>query len=93
MTLDDLRDIPAWWWIAGAALAGTIVLAWHRYCTDHTDTDWTTPSEIQPPTRAPYSCTPCLAKPARPMDVSAGFRSRSYPGNLVDAEFSIIGEF
>lgn len=88
-----LAQIPPWVWVAVTAVAGVGVLAYHRYAQDDTDTDWTTAKESQPPMRAPYPDTPAAHGEGRPMETGVGFRQRSYPGTLADADFSIIGEF
>lgn len=87
----NVREIPPVAWLGAAFLLGWAGLAWHRYSLDKDDRDWTTPSEIQPQVEGIYSPTPGPGT-GRPMDTSAGFRSRGYPDNLASAAFSIIGE-
>lgn len=93
MSVDDLKNMPPWIWLALAGLAGAAVLAYNRFAHDNTDPDWTAPKEVQPPIRAPYSPVPCAPAGERPMAVQPAFRARGYAASLVDADFSIIGEF
>lgn len=85
-----LKEVPPAAWIGAAVLLGALALAYHRYAQDPDDADWTTPAEMQPPPRAPYSCTPCTSA-SRPMDTGVAFRARAYADDLGSAEFSIIG--
>lgn len=87
-----LKQIPPTGWIALTALAGVVFLAWHKYSQDDIDTDWTSPKELQAPMVAAFQPVPGMHGEGRQMGCSSGFRSRGYPGTLVDANFSIIGE-
>jgi hypothetical protein len=90
--MTKLRALPPWAWVGVALVAGVGVLTWHRYARDDEDTDWTTPKETQAPLVAAFP-VPGQHGTGSPMSCSAGFRTRSYPGSLTSADFSIIGEF
>lgn len=91
--IEGLRAVPPWVLIAVTAAAGLAVLTYHRFTQDDTDPDWTAPKELQAPTVAPFPMVPGASHVCGPMDCCAGFRQRRYAGSLVDAQFSIIGEF
>jgi len=89
--IDKLRQVPPSTWIVLTIMAGITALAWHAFSQDPDDGDWTRPAEVQPPTMAPYPCTPCVSTISRPMDVGVAFRSRAYADDLTSAGFSFIG--
>lgn len=89
--IERLRAVPPWIWVALAAAGGLAVLTYHRFTQDDTDPSWTQPGELQAPAVALFPAVPGLDHVCRPADMCCGFRQRSYPGNLVQADFSIIG--
>lgn len=90
-----LRSIPPAMWVAAVAVVGLVFLVWHQYVLDDEDKDWTTPKETPAPANAPIPLGtefPGTHSTGRQMAAGPGFRSRSYPATLADANFSIIGE-
>lgn len=84
-----VRAVPPWMWLFTLMLLGVVYLAWDKFVRDEADTDWTTPKEMQPPVQVRGISAHGRG---RPMECGPAFRSRSYPANLVDAEFTVIGE-
>jgi hypothetical protein len=91
--IERLKTVPPAAWLLAVAALGLVVLTWHRYAQDDNDTDWTSPKEAQPPAVVAFKPqAPAGHGHGRPMGVDVGFRSRAYPGSLIEADFSIVGE-
>lgn len=88
-----LRAVPPVAWVVLTAVVGLAVLAWHQYAQDDQDTDWTSAKESPAPIMAPLAISPGAHGSGSPMSCNGGFRSRSWPSSLADADCSIIGEF
>lgn len=78
----QLRKIPALGWVALAVLGGVLALAWFEFGRAPEDVNWGDPQ--QPPTNVE------LPGSRLPGDHGPAFRSRNWPGTLMDSPGSIV---